>query len=54
MIEAIVKKLYMQISVMATHIHCKFHEILFFGYLVMAQFIHFKSRAITHALLMPF
>ena len=43
MIEAIVTKLCMQIHIMVIYIRYKFHEILFLGYFVMAQFVDFKS-----------
>ena len=39
---------------MIIQIHYKFHKILPIGPLVMAQFVDFKSRAITQALLMLF
>ena len=36
-----------------TYTYIMFHEILFKGYLVMANFMGFNSRAITHTLSKP-
>ena len=49
----ILMQLYIHSQVIMIHIQYKFHEVVVIGYLVMGNFMDFKSssRAITHSLL---